>query len=400
MKRPLILVLCTQFLSAFADNALLFAAIALLKSQSAPAWNIPLLQEFFVAAYILTAPFVGAIADGFSKSRILMLGNGLKLLGAMGFVFSMNPFLCYGLVGLGAAIYSPAKYGILSELVDEGRLIKANAWLESSTIVAILLGVVMGGKLSDVMLNELFVVLAGVYAVALIGTFWIPAQRAARAFSRAHFWKDSMGAFWPATRTLWNDPQARLSLMGTSLFWSAGAVLRFLLIAWVPFVLLIEDNATAGYLNAATALGIVVGATLAGRMVALNDARKVLPAGIVMGAVVIVFALQSSMWLSVGLLALIGGLGGYFVVPLNALLQARGHETVGPGRAVAVQNFFENMGMLILMGIYLLLEKSALTPVVNGSVIGAILIMGMASLIFVRFRAPANISDEKSRPER
>lgn len=378
------ILLVTQFLSALADNALLFAAIALLKSQQAPDWNIPLLQEFFIAAYILTAPFVGAFADAIAKNRVLLIGTGLKLIGAIGFVAGFNPFACYALVGLGAAVYSPAKYGILSELVGEEKLVKANAWLESSTILAILLGVLVGGKLSDVFLQGLIMGLAGLYALALIGTLFIERTPAPRPLHKGEFWRSSMGEFLPALQTLWRDPEARLSLIGTSLFWSAGAVLRFLLIAWIPFVLLIEGNTTVGYFNAATAVGIVAGAILAGRLIGLADARKALPAGVGIGLVVILFSLQSSFSLSLILLAAIGLLGGFFVVPLNALLQSRGHATVGPGRAIAVQNFFENLGMLTLMGLYMLLEKGDITPIVNGSVIGVTLLLSMTLLYRIR----------------
>jgi len=378
------ILLITQFLSALADNALLFAAIALLKSQQAPDWNIPLLQEFFIAAYILTAPFVGAFADAIPKNRVLLMGTGLKLIGALGFVAGLNPFACYALVGLGAAVYSPAKYGILSELVGEERLVKANAWLESSTILAILMGVLVGGKLSDVFLQGLIIGLAAVYALALIGTLFIERTPAPRPLQKVSFWQASMGEFVPAVQTLWRDPEARLSLIGTSLFWSAGAVLRFLLIAWIPFVLLIEGNATVGYFNAATAVGIVAGAMLAGRLIGLADVRKALPAGVGIGLLVLVFSLQANFSLSLILLAAIGLLGGFFVVPLNALLQSRGHATVGPGRAIAVQNFFENLGMLALMGVYLLLEKGDVTPIANGAVIGGVLLLSMSLLYRIR----------------
>lgn len=378
------ILLFTQFLSALADNALLFAAIALLKAQQAPDWNIPLLQEFFIAAYILTAPFVGAFADAIPKNRVLLLGTGLKLIGALGFVAGLNSFACYALVGLGAAVYSPAKYGILSELVGADRLVKANAWLESSTILAILMGVLVGGKLSDVFLQGLIMGLAGIYALALMGTLFIERTPAPRPLKKGDFWQASMGEFLPAVQALWRDPEARLSLIGTSLFWSAGAVLRFLLIAWIPFVLMIEGNATVGYFNAATAVGIVAGAMLAGRLIGLADVRKALPAGVGIGLLVLVFSLQANFSLSLILLAAIGLLGGFFVVPLNALLQSRGHATVGPGRAIAVQNFFENLGMLALMGVYLLLEKGDVTPIANGAVIGGVLLLSMSLLYRIR----------------
>lgn len=119
-------VIVAQFLSAFGDNALLFATLALLKAQFYPEWSQPILQMVFVGAYILFAPFVGQVADSFAKGRVMMFANGLKLLGAASICFGINPFLGYTLVGVGAAAYSPAKYGILGELTTGSKLVKAN----------------------------------------------------------------------------------------------------------------------------------------------------------------------------------------------------------------------------------------------------------------------------------
>lgn len=142
-------VIVAQFLSAFGDNALLFATLALLKAQFYPEWSQPILQMVFVGAYILFAPFVGQVADSFAKGRVMMFANGLKLLGAASICFGINPFLGYTLVGVGAAAYSPAKYGILGELTTGSKLVKANGLMEASTIAAILLGSVAGGVLAD-----------------------------------------------------------------------------------------------------------------------------------------------------------------------------------------------------------------------------------------------------------
>lgn len=361
-------VLIAQFLSALADNALLFAAIALLKSQAYPAWSIPALQEFFVAAYIVLAPFVGPLADGLPKSRVMMAANGMKFAGAAAMLAGLNPFLAYGMVGLGAAAYSPAKYGILPELVSADKLVKANGAIEASTIAAILLGAVLGGKAADLSLHSTLVGIAAVYLLAGAANSLIPALP---AIKRLNPWRTQVLQFKHDLATLWADQKARASLLGTSAFWGAGATLRFLLVAWVPTALAISDNATPAYLNASTAVGIVAGAALAGQFVSLANAFQVVWAGVALGALVAALAMTSALSWAFALTAFVGVAGGMFVVPLNAVLQERGHQLVGTGSAVAVQNFFENWMMLGMVGLYSALTYAGVGPAACALVFGA-----------------------------
>ncbi|WP_028311081.1 lysophospholipid transporter LplT [Derxia gummosa] len=379
MNRGLAAVLVTQFFSALADNAILFAAIALLKAQAAPAWQFPLLQEFFVAAFILLAPFVGPFADALPKGRVLLIGTALKLAGSALMLAGFDPFASYGLIGAGAAIYSPAKYGILSQLCDESLIVKANGWLESSTIAAILLGAVAGGALADRDAAGLIAGCAGVYAFALVGTFVVPKLAAVRPQPLRP--GPMLARFLPSLGTLVRAPDTRLSLLGTALFWGAAAVLRFILIAWLPYALHIEGTQTVGYLNGATAVGIVIGAVVAGQLLHVHSAHKVLPAGVVMGLAVAGCAAIHSLWLAAAAMVVIGALGGFYVVPLNALLQERGGERVGAGAAVAVQNLFENAGMLVLVGGYLLLEKAEVAPTTSLMAVGLALALAMGGLM-------------------
>lgn len=373
------LLLVTQLVSAFADNALIFAAIALLTAAHAPSWNIPLLQEFFVLAYIVTAPFVGSLADRFPKNRVLLGGTLIKLAGAGALWAGVTPFWAYGLVGLGASFYSPAKYGILPELVPAERLVKANAWLEGSTIVAILGGTLLGGSLSDSHLQTLLQMLCGLYVLALVGTLFLPRTQGNPAL--AVNWRSTVGEFAPAVRKLWQCRDTWLTLVGTGLFWGTGAVLRLLLLAWVPYALHRQGNAVVSVLNATTAVGIVLGATLAGLLVKRETATRVLPAGVLLGAVVMLFGLISNIALTYGALLLVGVLGGLFVVPLNAVLQEKGKELVGAGRAVAVQNLVENSSMLVMLGAYLLLSRQGLSPVVSCVLMGVALTVAMLGLV-------------------
>lgn len=378
-SRGMIAVTGAQFLSAFGDNALLFVTLAVLKQQFYPDWSQPILQMVFVGAYILFAPFVGQIADSFAKGRVMMLANSLKLLGAACICFGLNPFIGYTLVGLGAAAYSPAKYGILGELTNGSSLVKANGLMESSTIVAILLGSVVGGILADINLFTALLICVLVYAGAVVANLFIPKLAAARPGESWHI-SAMMHHFVDACRTLWRDPEARFTLVGTSLFWGAGVTLRFLLVLWVPVALGITDNATPTYLNAMVAVGIVVGAGLAAKLVTLKTVARCMPAGILLGIGVLFFAIQQSLLPAYLLLTLIGVCGGFFVVPLNALLQEKGKKTVGAGHAIAVQNLGENTAMLLMLGLYSLAVKVGLPVVGIGVGFGFIFATAIAVL--------------------
>ncbi|WON77990.1 lysophospholipid transporter LplT [Serratia sp. UGAL515B_01] len=379
LSRTMIAVICAQFLSAFGDNALLFATLALIKQQTYPDWSQPVLQMAFVATYIILAPFVGQIADSFSKGRVMMVANGLKLAGALVICFGLNPFFGYSLVGIGAAAYSPAKYGILGEITSGEKLVKANGLMEASTIAAILLGSVAGGLLADWQIVAALAVCALVYAGAVVANLYIPRLPVARKVSS---WRPrEMGrSFFNACILLWRDGQTRFSLIGTSLFWGAGVTLRFLLVLWVPVALGITDNATPTLLNAMVALGIVLGAGAAARFVTLETVRRCMPAGILIGVAVAFFALQTSMLNAYGVLLLIGMLGGFFVVPLNALLQERGKHSVGAGNAIAVQNLGENTAMLLMLSLYSLAVKLSVPVIGLGIGFGVIFAMAIAAL--------------------
>ncbi|EIX1612964.1 lysophospholipid transporter LplT [Cronobacter sakazakii] len=378
-SRGMMAVIIAQFLSAFGDNALLFATLALLKQQFYPEWSQPVLQMVFVCAYILLAPFVGQVADSFSKGRVMMVANGLKLLGAVVIVFGGNPFVGYTLVGVGAAAYSPAKYGILGEITTGDRLVKANGLMESSTIAAILIGSMAGGMLADWHVGAALGVCALAYAGAVGANLLIPKLGAARPGQSWRFGPMTR-SFFTACRTLWHNDETRFSLVGTSMFWGAGVTLRFLLVLWVPVALGITDNATPTYLNAMVAVGIVVGAGAAAKLVTLERVSRCMPAGILIGIAVIFFSLQQAALPAYLLLLLIGFFGGFFVVPLNALLQERGKRSVGAGNAIAVQNLGENTAMLLMLGLYSLAVKLSLPVVGIGVGFGAIFALAIAGL--------------------
>jgi MFS transporter, LPLT family, lysophospholipid transporter len=378
-------VLIAQFISALADNALLFAAIALLKSLAAPDWQIPMLQEFFVIAFILLAPFVGPFADGFPKGRVMLAANMLKLLGAGAMLLGLNPLLAYGLVGIGAAAYSPAKYGILSELVSPDRLVKANGLIEGTTIVAILLGALLGGKLASISVPIALSTICGCYILAAAANAFVPYLAPARPDTNLQP-KKIVLEFFSALKILYLNKDARFSLIGTSIFWGAGATLRLLLVAWVPVALGITDISMPANLSGTVAIGIAIGSTLAANLVSLKNINRALPAGLLIGILIMLFAPVTHIYTAIALLILVGMAGGFFVVPLNALLQECGHESVGAGNAVAVQNFFENFSMMILVGFYIFMRKNNVPVTTTAFVFGGIILLAIGLLTKKRIR--------------
>ena len=369
-KQPLLSVgmaatMLAQFFSAFADNAIFFAILAFIKQLHYPEWSQSALQIGFVIPFILLSPFVGQFADSMSKGKAMMIANGVKLLGAAIICLNINPFLGYFLVGIGAAGYSPAKYGILGELTSGDNLVKANGLIEASTIAAILLGSLAGGHIADLDITLALLTCVVMYGLAVIANIFIPKLPAARQDIE---WKliSMIKDFAKTIKIIFNNKQALYTLLGTSLFWGAGITLRFLLISWVPIVLGITDNSTPTNLNAVVAIGIVIGAALASALVSISNTLRCIPAGILMGFAVITFTLQSNMISSYILLVVIGALGGYFLVPLNALIQKMGKELVGAGSVISIQNLSEYSAMMIMLSAYTLAVACGLSVITIG----------------------------------
>lgn len=356
-----------QFLVALADNALLIIAFALVEAPENPT-ETGWLQQAFVLPFVLFSPFVGPLADSLAKKRVMQATTLLKLLAAWGMAAGLNPVLAYALSGLAAACYSPAKYGMLTQMFLPSDLVRANAWLETATVLAVLLGVPLGGLLADSWgVTTALAVVISVYLAAsliLLGIPKIAAEQPLDHFDLGRLARD----FRSTVRDLWADAEARFTLIGTSLFWASGTALRLLLLAWVPAVLGLHDNASAAQLMAVVATGIAMGAVLASVWVRTHEARRSLPAGLTLGPLVMALSLTTDFYAAAIWLGLLGLAGGFFVVPLNALLQDRGHATIGTGRALAVQNFAENLAMLSFVALLMAGQAAALTP--NQLVIG------------------------------
>ena len=371
MNKGFYTIMAAQFFSSLADNALLISAIALLIEMTAPEWMKPMLKLFFTVSYVVLAPFVGAFADALPKGKVMFYTNAIKVVGCAMMFASIHPLLAYAVVGLGAAAYSPAKYGILTELLPPSKLVAANGWIEGTTVGSIILGTVVGGALISPSVSTVIVGLGipGVYspatgAIVVIGFVYLLAALINLRIpdTGARYQKQHtdpillIREFWHCNMTLWRDKLGQISLAVTTLFWGAGAVLQFIVLEWAKQQLGLPLN-RAAILQGVVALGIAVGAMLAARFVTLRRSPRVIPLGIAMGVLVPSMTLVTLLPASYPLLILVGGLAGFFVVPMNALLQHRGHVLMSAGHSIAVQNFNENLNVLTMLGIYALLLK-------------------------------------------
>jgi MFS family permease len=380
--------MAAQFFSSLADNALLIAAIALLKDLHAPNWMTPLLKLFFVLSYVVLAAFVGAFADSRPKGQVMFVTNTIKVVGCLTMLFGAHPLFAYGIVGFGAAAYSPAKYGILTELLPPDRLVAANGWIEGTTVGSIILGTVMGGALISphiaghlLSLNiprihtpaeAAMIIIVVMYIIAAMFNLRIP-DTGARYPKQETRPVKLITDFADCFLTLWRDKLGQISLAVTTLFWGAGATLQFIVLKWAE-VSLGMSLSQAAILQAVIAVGVAVGAVLAAARVPLKRSLSVLPVGIIMGIAVMLMAFYTrdlfpAGWgLQIGemrmpgylliaylFLMIVGGLSGFFVVPMNALLQHRGHVLLSAGHSIAVQNFNENLSVLVMLCLYAVL---------------------------------------------
>ncbi|MEY4268628.1 MAG: hypothetical protein RIS90_3163 [Pseudomonadota bacterium] len=400
------LIIAAQFASALADNALLIVTIALLAEQGLPLWWAPLLKFVFTISYVVLAPFVGPLADAFPKAHLMAWMNGVKMLGVVALLLGVNPLLAFALAGLGAAAYAPAKYGLITEMVGPQGLVRANGWLEVSVVCAALLGAVLGGVLvnegviaslqglpgggglwgSSRLVPSLLLLLL-IYILAGLLNTGIP-RSGARYPATSLDPMVLIHDFLRANRTLWQDREGGLSLAVTTIFWGLGATLQFVVLKWAADVLHLPLDQSA-YLQAAVAVGVVIGAAAAGRWIALHHASRVLPAGILLGLMMPIVAQVGEVWVALLLLAFVGMVGGFLVVPLNALLQHRGFTLLSAGRSVAVQGFNENLSVLCMLGLYAALVAAEVPIVPLMTLFGGCIAVAMAVLTRVANRSTA-----------
>jgi MFS transporter, LPLT family, lysophospholipid transporter len=389
MKKGFSTIMSAQFFSSLADNALFIAAVELLRSGGAPEWQRAALVPMFALFYVILAPFVGAFADALPKGKVMFFSNTIKVVGCLMMLFGTHPLLSYAIVGLGAAAYSPAKYGILTELLPPSQLVKANGWIEGLTIGSIVLGVLLGGQLVgpriapmllgiDMPLFETGIdtapeaaisAIVFLYVLAAVFNLYIP-----RTGAPLQPLTSNPGAlvrdFSDCNARLWNDKLGQISLATTTLFWGVAGNLRYIVLAWAAAALGYATT-QATNLVGTVAIGTALGAVIASVAMKLDRATSVIPLGIGMGLTVILMVFISNVWVAAPFLIVLGGLGGFLVVPMNALLQHRGHNLMGAGRSIAVQNFNEQACILALGAFYAGMTKLGL------SAFGAITIFGL-----------------------
>ncbi|MFM7802474.1 MAG: lysophospholipid transporter LplT [Limnohabitans sp.] len=378
MKRGFYTIMAAQFFSSLADNALFVAAVEMIKASGGAEWQRAALVPMFALFYVLLAPFVGAFADSRPKGEVMFISNGIKVLGCLMMLFGFHPLLAYAIVGLGAAAYSPAKYGILTELLPPSLLVKANGWIEGLTVGSIILGVLIGGQLVGPAVASLLLgmdmplldtgidtppeaaicVIVFLYGLAAWFNTRIPQTGVAMEPLRSqpnHSLSANLLAlvpdFWRCNLLLWRDKLGQISLATTTLFWGASGNLRYIVLAWSS-VALGYSTTQASSLVGVVAIGTAMGAVIASLRMKLVDATRLMGLGIAMGLLIMVMNFIDNVWLAAPFFILLGGLGGFLVVPMNALLQHRGHNLMGAGRSIAVQNFNEQACILALGGLY------------------------------------------------
>ena len=389
MKRGFYTIMSAQFFSSLADNALFVTAVELLRTSGAPEWQRAALVPMFALFYVVLAPFVGAFADSQPKGRVMFISNAIKVVGCLMMLYGSHPLLAYAVVGLGAAAYSPAKYGILTELLPASQLVQANGWIEGLTIASIILGVLLGGQLVaphisgillaldfplidfgiDLPAESAIMALVPIYGLAAWFNLRIPRTNVElRPMPRNPL--ALLPDFWTCNGRLWRDRLGQISLSTTTLFWGVSGNLRYIVLAWSAAALgygVTQASALVGVV----AIGTAAGAILASTRMRLDTATRVIPLGIAMGVFVMLMNVIHSIWLAIPFLIILGGLGGFLVVPMNALLQHRGHNLMGAGRSIAVQNFNEQAAILGMGAFYSLSTRFGL------SAFGAITIFGL-----------------------
>ena len=398
MKRGFFTIMAAQFLSSLADNALFVAAVQLLRGAQAPEWQQAALVPMFALFYVILAPFVGAFADAYPKGKVMLLSNGIKIAGCLLMLFGGHPLMAYAVVGLGAAAYSPAKYGILTELLPASQLVKANGWIEGLTIASIILGVLLGGQLVgphiaphllalDILFLDTSIDTAPEAAICVLvlvylAAAWFNTRIPLTGVDMRALPKNLLGLlpdFWHCNMQLWRDRLGQISLGTTTLFWGVSGNLRYIVLAWAAAALgysVTQASALVGVVAVGTAMGAVV----ASMRMRLEHATLVLPLGVGMGLLVILLNFISNVWVAAPFLVLLGALGGFLVVPMNALLQHRGHNLMGAGRSIAVQNFNEQACILGLGGLYSLSTGMGVSAFVAISAFG-LLVAGCMELI-------------------
>lgn len=407
MPRNFYFLLAVQFISTLADNAFLIVAIARVIEMAAADWMIPILKLSFIMFYVLLAPFVGPLSDAIPKGRVMLIANFLKVCAVVLMLVGLDPVVAIGIAGLGAAMYAPAKYGLITEMLHANDLVKANGFFEGTTVCAVILGTVLGGLLVSPLMNQFsmpFTIwhmdnMTTSLTVGMLSLLVLNGIATLLSFSiadsGARYPRHSIHPillcqqFFKENFILWRDALGGLSMLVTTLLWGVGATLQLIVLRWANESLGLPLE-QAAYLQGITAVGVIAGAIMASHFVTLEKAKSLLPLGMVIGLLIpFMLAVHSVFWASILLIA-VGALAGYFVVPMNALLQHRGCSLLTAGRSIAVQGFNENAGMLVMLAVYAAATATGVSLDTLIWCFATIVTLGMAAIFLLqqRMRAP------------
>ena len=397
-----------QFASGLADNALLILGIYFLTEQGYPGWWAPLLKFSLTLAYVILASVVGPVADAFYKNRLMAVMNALKMVGVLVLLSGAHPVFAFALIGLGASVYAPSKYGLVTESVPPRLLVRANAWLEVSVVLSVILGIALGGALTGLTeagvgdavmavyapLTSFAVVtqtwpamtlIVGVYGVAAVLNLGLKPLQQGVVLVPMTWQSMRLSTFWKTNQKLWRDPLGGVSLYVTTLYWGVGAVMQFAVLVWAQETLSLTLKSGA-YLQALVALGVITGAFLAGRQFKLHSARQALPWGLLLAVLLPVIVLVTNIWLAIALLLCVGVSGGMLLVPMNALLQHRGMQVLTAGRSIAVQGFNENLSVMVMLAAYSAMLALGVPLAYILLLLAMLLIIGIAPLCLLLWR--------------
>jgi len=396
MNKQIYPLLIAQFLSAFADNAILFTVIAIMmQSPEKAGWYFPALQSVFLIAYVVLAPWVGWFADNYVKTKVLIIANFIKAAGAGLLFLNVEPLWAYSIVGIGAAIYSPAKYGILPELVGHEFLVKANSWIEGSTILAIISGMIVGAKVADYSTQWALIGSIILFLMSAGVTLFLPLQIRVPKITHSNeaVSASKVVAFCKQMEGFFTTPRSRFAMLGGSLLWATAATLRVIIFAWAPLILMLQNATEIAKLTLFLVVGIIAGSVIVPGLIPLDHLRRARIPAYLMGIFIIALSLTDSIWPARFTLFFIGMMGGVFIVPVNAALQEQGQQSIGSGRAVALQNFFQNLAMLVAVGTYTYAASKNADPVI--AILSLGLMVFMATFL-VSFHLPDNHSKSNS----
>ncbi len=398
MPKGFYFLIGAQFASGLADNSLLILGIYFLNEQGYPVWWAPLLKFSLTLAYVLLASVVGPVADAFSKSRLMACMNALKMVGVLLLLAGVHPLFAFALIGLAASVYAPAKYGLATEAVPARLLVRANAWIEVSMVLSVIFGIALGGALtglSEVSEPMVFAVstqtwpamavVMGVYLTAAMLNIGLSPMDKRGAIEPLTWHAVRIGTFWKSNQKLWRDPLGGVSLYVTTLYWGVGAVMQFAVLLWAQDSLGMTLKFGA-YLQALVAVGVILGAYMAGRSFKLRSARQALPWGLWLALLLPLMVTISNLWLAIALLLCIGVAGGMLLVPMNAVLQHRGMQVLSSGRSIAVQGFNENLSVLLMLAAYSALLAFGMSLTYIMLLLAVMLVAGIAPLCLLLWR--------------